>query len=101
MTATRSPLNSRGVRSTPGKQGTTDIDPEGVAREHRRLSTLTLLGHSVGVLTSAGVLSVGRSDLRLLSGDAVGVLWQKLYHGLTTRAWRVAYELISTGIARG
>ena len=80
MTAKRSPLNSRGVRSTPGKRGTTNSDPERVALEHGRPSTPVLLGHSVGVLASAGTLSAGRSDLRLLSGDAFGVLCQHLYH---------------------
>ena len=61
------------MRSTPGKPGATNLDPKGVAREHERLSTPTLLGHSVGVLASADMLSVGRSDPRLLSGDRFAV----------------------------
>ena len=57
MTLKGSPHNSRGVRSTPGNIGASNIDPEGVARTHGRpshhradappISHLRLMGHAL------------------------------------------------------
>jgi len=77
MTATRSPLNSRGYadRRTPGQtEDQRECTPKGVPHQRLQGGTSMDMGDPFRVDVIRTALSAGRPDLRLLRGEALGLL---------------------------
>ena len=68
-----SPLNSRGCIAPPERSNECNIDPNGVARAHGRPSHVGRWSTPSECFPLLPLTPAGRTDLRLLSGDAFSV----------------------------